>query len=96
MSTDYMNQGKFIVGEYSGKLLTGVFHFWKTIPISGVHLIDCECTTDYRSRISCLNLTPLFVLFVFLQCRLTSGAFTIDSSTPTMRINLNEHTKLAQ
>jgi hypothetical protein len=23
-------------------------------------------------------------------CRLTSGAFTIDSSTPTLRINLNE------
>jgi hypothetical protein len=38
MSTDYMNQGKFIVGEYSGKLLTGVSHFWKTIHISGVHL----------------------------------------------------------
>jgi hypothetical protein len=28
---------------------------------------------------------------VFLLCRLTSGAFTIDSSTPTLRRNLNEH-----
>jgi hypothetical protein len=31
------------------------------------------------------------MLFGFLLCRLTSGAFTIDSSTPTLRINLNEH-----
>jgi hypothetical protein len=45
----------------------------------------------YRSRISCLNLTSLFALFVFLVCRLTSVAFTINSSTPTLRINLNEH-----
>jgi hypothetical protein len=52
---------------------------------------DCEPTTDYRSRISCLNLTSLFALFVFLVCRLTSVAFTINSSTPTLRINLNEH-----
>jgi hypothetical protein len=35
-----------------------------------------------RSRISCLNITSLFA---FLLCSLTSGAFTIDSST------LNEH-----
>jgi hypothetical protein len=27
---------------------------------------------------------------VFLLCRRTSGAFTIDSSTPTLTINLNE------
>jgi hypothetical protein len=26
-----------------------------------------------------------------LLCRLTSGAFTIDSSTPTLTGNLNEH-----
>jgi hypothetical protein len=47
--------------------------------ISGLHLnfssklnrwwVDCERTTDYRSRISCLNLTSLFALFVFLLCR---------------------------
>jgi hypothetical protein len=37
------------------------------------------------SRISCLNLTSLFVMFVFLLCRLTSGAFTIDSSMPSLR-----------
>jgi hypothetical protein len=48
-------------------------------------------TPDHRSRISCLNLTSLFAMFVFIFCRLTSGAFTIDSSTPTFRINLNEH-----
>jgi hypothetical protein len=31
-------------------------------------------------------------LFVFLLCRLMSGAFTNDSSTPsTLRRNLNEH-----
>jgi ABC-type thiamin/hydroxymethylpyrimidine transport system permease subunit len=38
-----------------------------------------------------LNLTSLFALFVFLLCRLTSGAFTIESLTPTLRRNLNEH-----
>jgi hypothetical protein len=43
------------------------------------------------SRISCLNLTSLVALFVFLLCRLTSGEFTIDSSTPTLTRNLNEH-----
>jgi hypothetical protein len=53
--------------------------------------VDCERTRDYRSRISCLNLTSLFALFVFLVCRLTSGAFTINSSSPTLRRNLNEH-----
>jgi hypothetical protein len=42
-------------------------------------------------QISCLNLTSLFALFVFLVCRLTSGAFTIDSLTPTLKIHLNEH-----
>jgi hypothetical protein len=52
---------------------------------------DCERSTDYRSRISCLNLTYFFALVVFLLRKLTSGAFTIDSSTPTLRINLNEH-----
>jgi hypothetical protein len=30
------------------------------------------------------------IIFCVL-CRLTSGAFTIDSSTPTFRRNLNEH-----
>jgi hypothetical protein len=54
-------------------------------------IVKCERTTDYRSRISCLNLTSLFALFVFLLCRLTRSAFTIDSSTPTLRRNLNEH-----
>jgi hypothetical protein len=45
------------------------------------------------SRISYLNLTSLFALFVFLLSRLLSGTFTIDSSTPTLslRINLSEH-----
>jgi hypothetical protein len=42
-----------------------------------------------RSRISSLNPTSLSALFVFSLCRQTSGAFTIDSSTPTLRINLN-------
>jgi hypothetical protein len=32
----------------------------------------------------------IFALFVFLLCRLKNGALTIDSSTPTMRRNLNE------
>jgi hypothetical protein len=44
-----------------------------------------------QDHIRCLNLTLLFALFVFLVCRLTSGAFTIDFSTPTLRIHLNEH-----
>jgi hypothetical protein len=44
-----------------------------------------------ESVVNCLNLTSLFALFVFLLCRLASGAFTIDFSTPTLRRNLNEH-----
>jgi hypothetical protein len=48
-------------------------------------------TTDYGSRISCLNLTSLFALYVFWLYRLTSGAFTIYFSTPTLGRNLNEH-----
>jgi hypothetical protein len=44
---------------------------------------------DYGSRISCLNLTSLFALFVFLLCRLTSG--DPKSSIPTLRRHLNEH-----
>jgi hypothetical protein len=35
------------------------------------------------------NLTSLFALFLFLICRLTSGAFTIDL-TQTLRRNLSE------
>jgi hypothetical protein len=31
---------------------------------------------------------------MFLLCRLTGGAFTIDSSTPMFWINLNEHPNL--
>jgi hypothetical protein len=49
--------------------------------------VDCEPTTDYRSRISCFNLTSFFALFVFLLCRGMNGAFTINSSTPTLRIH---------
>jgi hypothetical protein len=40
-----------------------------------------------ESRISSLNLTSLFALFVFLLCKLASGAFTVDSSTPTLTVN---------
>jgi hypothetical protein len=39
----------------------------------------------------CLHLTSLFALFLFLLRKLTSGAFTIDSPTPTLERNLNEH-----
>jgi hypothetical protein len=53
--------------------------------------VDCERTTDYESPSGCLNLTLLVTLFVFLICRLTSDGFTIDSSTPTLWRNLNEH-----
>jgi hypothetical protein len=53
--------------------------------------VGAERTTDYGLRISCLNLTSLFALFVFLLSRLTSGAIPIDSSMPTLRRNLNEH-----
>jgi hypothetical protein len=42
------------------------------------------------SRISCLNLTSFFVCIFTLQTD-ECGAFTIDSSRPTLRINLNEH-----
>jgi hypothetical protein len=40
---------------------------------------------------SITDLTSLFALFVFSLCRLTSGAFTIDSSAPTLTGILNEH-----
>jgi hypothetical protein len=40
--------------------------------------VNCQRATDYGSRISCFNLTPLFGFFCF-YCRLTSGAFTIDN-----------------
>jgi hypothetical protein len=49
--------------------------------------VDCERTTGDTSRIS-----SFFELFVFFLCRRTSGAFTITSSAPALRINLiNEH-----
>jgi hypothetical protein len=52
-------------------------------------IVNAPRITDHGSVFK--NLTSLFVLFVFLLCRLTSGAFTIDSSTSTLRIDLNEH-----
>jgi hypothetical protein len=42
------------------------------------------------------DVTSLFALFVFLLFRLTCSAFTDDSSTPTLTINLNEHPILIQ
>jgi hypothetical protein len=55
--------------------------------------VKCYCQFHHKLRITdcCSNITSLFALFVFLLCRLTSGAFTIDSSTPTLTGNLNEH-----
>jgi hypothetical protein len=44
-----------------------------------------------RDHGSAVYLTSLFRLFVFLLCRLTSGAFTIDSSTATFRINIVDY-----
>jgi hypothetical protein len=68
--------------------------------LSGVHLKfkcilkvgDCERTTDYRSQIRDQlfksNLTfGVVCVFTPQKC----GAFTIDSSTPTLRRNLNEY-----
>jgi hypothetical protein len=55
-------------------------------PVQHVQLFYITRITD---RLFKSNLT--FGLFVFLLCRMTSGAFTIDSSTPTLRIILNEH-----
>jgi hypothetical protein len=46
--------------------------------------VNAPRITDHGSAL--LNLTSLFALVVFLM----SGAFTIDSSRPTLRINLNE------
>jgi E3 ubiquitin-protein ligase DOA10 len=64
------------------KLLKGSLHIgcsFKFFLKIGVELIVNS------SRISYLNLTSLFALFVVLFCRRTSGAF----STPILRINLN-------
>jgi hypothetical protein len=52
-------------------------------------IVNAPRITDHGSAV-----TSLFALFVFLLCRLTSGTFTIDSSTPTLRRNLNEHSIL--
>jgi hypothetical protein len=51
-------------------------------------IVNAPQITDHGSAVKS-NLT--FALFAFLLYRLTSGVFTIDSSTPTLRINLNEH-----
>jgi hypothetical protein len=64
---------------------------------NGIHSIGCSLILKkliVNARIEdhgSADLTSIFALFVFLLCRLTSGAFTIDSSTLTLRINLNEH-----
>jgi hypothetical protein len=58
--------------------------------VSGVFFIlkvGVEESIVNASRITD-HLTSLIALFVLLLCRLTSGTFTIDSSTPTLRINL--------
>jgi hypothetical protein len=46
--------------------------------------------TDQLSK-SNLTFCVVCVFTIFLPFRLTSGAFTIASSTPTLRRNLNEH-----
>jgi hypothetical protein len=52
-------------------------------------IVNAPRITDQLSK---SNLTFWGCLcFWFLLCRLTSGAFTIDSSMPTLRRNLNEH-----
>jgi hypothetical protein len=58
--------------------------------VSGVFFIlkvGVEESIVNASRITD-HLTSLIALFVLLLCRLMSGTFTIDSSTPTLRINL--------
>jgi hypothetical protein len=63
--------------------------------IYSIRYIQCSfkfiLEVGVEDSISCLNLTSLLAFFVFLLCRLTNGAFTIESSAPTLRINLNEH-----
>jgi hypothetical protein len=56
--------------------------------VSGVHLnfLSKLPLIVNAPRISCLNLSSLFALFVFLLHKMTSGAFTIDSSLPTLDI----------
>jgi hypothetical protein len=54
-------------------------------------IVNAPWITDHhRTRITD-QLTSLCASFVFLLCRLTRGASSINSSTPTLRINLNEH-----
>jgi hypothetical protein len=55
-------------------------------PQGGRWRVDCERTTDQLFK---FNLT-FCVVCIFIVCRLTSGGFTIDFSTPTLRIHLNE------
>jgi hypothetical protein len=45
----------------------------------------------YRSRISCLNLTSLFALFVFFTLQTEEWCVHNRLLTPTLRIHLNEH-----
>jgi hypothetical protein len=49
-------------------------------------IVNASRTTDQLFK---SNLT--FCVFVFLLCILTTGAFTIDSSTPTWTGNLDVH-----
>jgi hypothetical protein len=49
--------------------------------------VSIEKSIVNAPRISRLNLTSLFALFLLLR----RGAFTIESSTPTLSRNLNEH-----
>jgi hypothetical protein len=72
-------------------------HFIPLCRYIGVHLsltskVGVEESIVNAPRITdqLLKSNLIFVLFVFFLCRLTSGAFTIYFSTPTLRINLNE------
>jgi hypothetical protein len=56
------------------------------------HIVNVPRIT---TLINCLILTSLFAFFFVFNLqvddRLTSGAFTIDSSTPTLTGNFSEH-----
>jgi hypothetical protein len=72
------------------------------VKVSGVHLkvhilkigveesiVNTPQITDHGSAVFKCNLTFCVVCVFTLQTN--GGAFTIDSSMPTLRINLNEH-----
>jgi hypothetical protein len=58
------------------------------------YLLSVSFSLQLKQITDQLFLTSLLALFVFCLCKLTSGVFTIDSSTSTLRMNTRSDTYL--